>query len=393
MDGNRDDAERCLQLASLALKANDAPKAARLLAKSRRMYPLTEQQAHLAAALHLHNLSAASSSSSPSLRRSSDPPVAKPAPEEHLQPPRQPTPSMLAAVRSVQRAKHKSHYHVLGVASDADDAAVKRAYRQLALRLHPDRNCAPGADDAFKRLGQAFVVLSDPPRRAHYDQFGTDGPEQPPVRTGVRRRRRGRPGAAPTQGQQFHQFAFGGPEISPEDLFDFLFQAGAMGPHAFGPQTPQEEVRREYREYQEEHSFWDRFKPFMLLVMVVCLAMLATTQDGAQLNYSLFRTAYHSRAGVTRNDVAYYTAPGMDLSQVKVRRRLERRVDIAALDEYSGQCQREIAQEESLLRQSRRWLIRRKERELYRERYERFEKPWCGKARQLHEQLQRQRSY
>jgi DnaJ family protein B protein 12 len=69
-----------------------------------------------------------------------------------------------------------SHYSVLHIAHEARYEDVKRAYRQLALRLHPDKCRAEGAEDAFKRVGQAFHVLGDDKRRRLYDLQGEDAP-------------------------------------------------------------------------------------------------------------------------------------------------------------------------------------------------------------------------
>jgi molecular chaperone DnaJ len=67
----------------------------------------------------------------------------------------------------------KSYYDVLGVARDASDTEIKKAFRQLALKHHPDRN--PGdahAEERFKTINEAYAVLSDPDRRAQYDRYG-----------------------------------------------------------------------------------------------------------------------------------------------------------------------------------------------------------------------------
>ena len=65
-------------------------------------------------------------------------------------------------VVSVQRIKKcKDYYEILEVSKDATDAELKKKYRKLALALHPDKNKAPGAAEAFKAVGNAFAVLSD----------------------------------------------------------------------------------------------------------------------------------------------------------------------------------------------------------------------------------------
>lgn len=67
----------------------------------------------------------------------------------------------------------RDYYEVLGVSRDADTDAIKKAYRKLAVKYHPDKN--PGdknAEEKFKEIGEAYEALSDPQRRAAYDQFG-----------------------------------------------------------------------------------------------------------------------------------------------------------------------------------------------------------------------------
>ena len=71
-----------------------------------------------------------------------------------------------ADVQRVLACPPHDHHAVLGVDRDADADALKKAYRTLALKLHPDKCPAVGADEAFKRVSTAFAVLSDPRQRA-----------------------------------------------------------------------------------------------------------------------------------------------------------------------------------------------------------------------------------
>ena len=73
-------------------------------------------------------------------------------------------------------SQKRDYYEVLGVSRDADAAALKKAFRKLAIQFHPDRNDAPEAEDRFKELNEAYAVLSDPQKRAQFDRFGHDAP-------------------------------------------------------------------------------------------------------------------------------------------------------------------------------------------------------------------------
>lgn len=74
----------------------------------------------------------------------------------------------------------RDYYEVLGVSSGADEAELKKAYRKQALKFHPDRNKDdPKTGEKFKEINEAYEVLSDPDKRAAYDQYGHAAFEQP----------------------------------------------------------------------------------------------------------------------------------------------------------------------------------------------------------------------
>lgn len=69
----------------------------------------------------------------------------------------------------------KDYYKILGVSKSASSEEIKRAYRKLALKYHPDQNKDHHDGERFKEINEAYQVLSNPQKKAQYDQFGTIG--------------------------------------------------------------------------------------------------------------------------------------------------------------------------------------------------------------------------
>ena len=73
------------------------------------------------------------------------------------------------------RATRRDYYEVLGLSRSVSTEEIKKAFRRLAMRYHPDRNKEDGAEAKFKEIGEAYEVLSDPEKRAAYDRYGHAG--------------------------------------------------------------------------------------------------------------------------------------------------------------------------------------------------------------------------
>lgn len=68
----------------------------------------------------------------------------------------------------------KDYYEIVGVPRNANEEQVKRAFKKLALRLHPDKNKCPGSEEAFKKLGKAVACLTDAEKKSVYDKYGDE---------------------------------------------------------------------------------------------------------------------------------------------------------------------------------------------------------------------------
>lgn len=69
----------------------------------------------------------------------------------------------------------KDYYKTLGIPKGSNEEEIKKAYRRMALRFHPDKNKDANAEEKFKEIAEAYEVLSDPKKRVVYDQLGEEG--------------------------------------------------------------------------------------------------------------------------------------------------------------------------------------------------------------------------
>ncbi|CAI9585408.1 unnamed protein product [Staurois parvus] len=100
----------------------------------------------------------------------------------------------------------KDYYKILGIPNGANEDEIKKAYRKMALKYHPDKNKDPNAEDKFKEIAEAYDVLSDPKKRAVYDQYGEEG-----LKTGG--------GSSGNTGSSFHYTFHGDPHATFASFF------------------------------------------------------------------------------------------------------------------------------------------------------------------------------
>lgn len=128
--------------------------------------------------------------------------------------------------------KYQDYYQILGVPRDADTSDIKKAYRKLARKYHPDVNSASGAEEKFKEVNEAYEVLKDDDKRKAYDRFGADWKHGQQFDGGF-------------QDGGFHGGSYSGGGFSGGDFSDFFesifgggFQQGGASPFQQGARGP-----------------------------------------------------------------------------------------------------------------------------------------------------------
>ena len=121
-----------------------------------------------------------------------------------------------------RRGSVKDYYDILGVSRTASDADIKKAYRRLARKYHPDVSKEPDSEQRFKEMKEAYDVLRNPDKRAAYDQFGHNWQARPDFG----------PGAAREYQSPFGGMSFDGAEPF-GDIFDQIFGRGSGGRRGF----------------------------------------------------------------------------------------------------------------------------------------------------------------
>ncbi|XP_008824388.1 dnaJ homolog subfamily B member 14 isoform X2 [Nannospalax galili] len=277
MEGNRDEAEKCVEIAREALSAGNREKAQRFLQKAEKLYPLPAARALLE--IIMKNGSTAGNSThcrKPSSGDQSKPNCTKDSTSSGGEGGKVYTKDQVDGVLSINKCKN--YYEVLGVTKDAGDEDLKKAYRKLALKFHPDKNHAPGATDAFKKIGNAYAVLSNPEKRKQYDLTGNE--EQ-----ACNHQDNGR--------FNFHRGCEA--DITPEDLFNIFFGGGfpSGSVHSFSngraAYSHQQQHRHSGHEREEERgdggfSVFIQLMPIIVLILVSLLSQLMVSNPP----YSLY---------------------------------------------------------------------------------------------------------
>ncbi|XP_028331883.1 dnaJ homolog subfamily B member 12b [Gouania willdenowi] len=362
MEVNRDEAERCIDIATAALTENQPEKAQRFLEKAQRLFPTEKARVLLELIVkngfsprqgdHKHH-----SRVSDFHQRQKTSGDNRPR-DNSSEIPKSYTEDQLEAVERIERCK--DFYEILGVQKDASEEELKRSYRKLALKFHPDKNQAPGATEAFKAIGNAYAVLSNVNKRRQYDECGEE---------------RRHPSRHRQNDGNFE------PDISPEDLFNMFFGGGYPASNAHVYTNGQRYQRRERRERQQRDgglALFVQVMPILILVIVSALSQIMVNHPSYSLSFR--PSAGYSHKRLTENlKVPYYVGEqfsnefhGVNLKNV------ERAVEDDYISNLRNNCWKEKQQKEGMLYRARYFG----DSDLY-QRAQRARTPSCAKLSEI----------
>lgn len=228
----------------------------------------------------------------------------------------------------------KDFYEVLGVTKTSTEDEIKKAYKKLALKYHPDKNHSPGADEAFKKIAQAYDCLTNADKRQKYDQYGNEEPEQ----------------------HYNHYRQYYNEDVSPEDIFQMFFgnaffQAGprrrVFRTNGGFYRQPQEEEddhqqhqQQQQRGNQRGNQKWASLLQFLplLIILFSSFAMNFTQEEAV---FSLFPTSKYNLQRETRSlKLAYYVEPSFAQKYNRQNKivQLEEEIERSHLTNLYNQC-------------------------------------------------------
>jgi DnaJ-domain-containing protein 1 len=303
-EANREEADKCKQVAMTALSTGNKEKAIKFLEKAKRMCPSDgsiDQLLAQAQAFEPSAASAAADDEGPRQRTAASNAYAS-YPESGQSSFSRESSGRSSGTRRNKEGKEytaeqaqevqrilrtKDYYTILSIPKDADDKSIQKAYKKLALKLHPDKNHSPGSEEAFKKLSKVFQCLQEADKRQVYDQYGDED-------------------AMPQQRRQHYQQDF----MTPEDLFAAFFGGGHVF-HAGGQQRQHQGGEGEDGQgVQRAHLF--QMLPVLLLVFLTLASNFASNNSAGRFSFTATPQYQHERQTESMG-VAYYVTKDFEL--------------------------------------------------------------------------------
>jgi DnaJ-class molecular chaperone len=162
----------------------------------------------------------------------------------------------------------KDYYEILALSREATEDEIKRAYKKMAIKFHPDKNQSTYAADAFKKISHAFTTLKDPEKKQFYDKYGSEEELREKY------------------SQQQQAYYHEEEEMDPFDLFEMFFSGNTAGFYqrngrVFRRRRTEEDVHQ-HRQQQRQQAqnrqphplMWMQMLPLLVLVLYSILPYL-----------------------------------------------------------------------------------------------------------------------
>ncbi|XP_044761875.1 dnaJ homolog subfamily B member 14-like [Coccinella septempunctata] len=329
MDGNKDEADRCIQLAQKYIEEGNREKAEKFLHKAERLFP-TQKAKDLLVQVSL--MASLPETQQPRKRKVTTKSDEGPKPIEYTQ-------EQVEAVKRIKKCK--DYYEILGVSKDATDSDIKKAYKKLALQFHPDKNKAPGSAEAFKAIGNAVAILTDVEKRKQYDLYGSDEERM-----------------AKTSHFHSHSFTRGfEAEATPEDLFNMFFGGGLGGSNVYvrrdGRWQRQTSSHHETHRQRNEQGGYGAFLQLLPIILAIILSM-ASSFFISDPHYSLQQNSKYPVQRITQTlKVPYYVKKNFHTEYQGSVPRLEMSVEEEHVTNLQHACYREKNYRDSMMWKAR----------------------------------------
>ncbi|XP_055607036.1 dnaJ homolog subfamily B member 14-like [Uranotaenia lowii] len=275
------------------------------------------------------------------------------------------TPEQLEAVKRIKKCK--DYYEVLGITKEATDAEIKKAYKKLALQLHPDKNKAPGSVEAFKAIGNAVAILTDAEKRKSYDLYGNQDQHQHTTRRA---------------GARQYEYAYSRgfeTEFTAEELFNMFFGGNIPTQHVYMRQRRFHRSEQYQQRHQEAQSGYAAFINLLPIIALIGLSMMSSFFISDPI-YSLTPSQKFSVARKTNLlKIPYYVKDNFHSEYQGSVGRLEASVEEEYLNNLKHSCYRERNYKETMLMKARNFG----DRDLY-YKAQNINTPSCDKLHSLH---------
>lgn len=367
MDGNKDEAERCIELAEGFLNAGNHEKAEKFLLKAEKLYSTKKAKDILESLVRLKSRGPPKNPDSEQPRRRATAAADKSQSEKSTA--KEYNQAQLEEVRKINKCK--DYYEILGVTKESTDSDIKKAYKKLALKLHPDKNKAPGANEAFKAIGKAVTTLTDPEKRKAYDLYGNE--ERVSNRSSQQ-----------ASNAHYHEFGFES-NLTPEDIFNMFFPT--YGPHAnsayqrrtFTRNFTSSRAQESGGQPESSSSIIMQILPIIILILISMMSSLFISEPAYNLQHS---SKYPVPRNTMKLNVPYYVKENFHSEYQGSIHRLEMSVEEDYINQLRNMCYREKNRRDTLLWKARNFG----DSELYRQASE-MKMPSCDAFRDLSAKL------